>query len=92
MSNVTLNIEFLQKEFPKTWKDFNEFQLEISKAKDLTHILFDTLPFDWQLGVYLHYFLDSGIDLDISNAGYEFIPGLIQEAFRIQENNISHYS
>jgi hypothetical protein len=92
MSNVTLNIEFLQREFPKTWKDFNEFQLEVSETKDLTHIHFDALPFDWQLGVYLHYFLDSGIDLDISNAGYEFIPGLILEAFKIQENNISHFS
>lgn len=92
MSNVTLNIEFLQKEFPKTWKDFNEFQLEISEAMGLAHIAFHSLPFDWQLGVYVHYFLDSGIDLDMSNAGYAFIPGLIQEAFRLQENNISHYS
>lgn len=92
MSNVTLNIELLQKEFPKTWKDFNDFSHEISAAQQLSHIPFNTLPFDWQLGVYVHYFLDSGIDLDISNAGYEFIPGLIQEAFLIQENNISHYS
>jgi len=92
MDNVTLNIEKLQKEFPKTWKDFNDFQLEISKSKNLSAFTFDSLPFDWQLGVYLHYFLDSGIDLDISNAGYEFIPGLIIEAFRIQENNISHFS
>jgi len=92
MSNVTLNIEVLQKEFPKTWKDFSDFHHEISNSKNLDYIPFENLPFDWQLGVYLHYFLDSGIDLDISNAGYEFIPGLIQEAFLIQENNISHYS
>lgn len=92
MSNVTLNIEFLQKEFPKTWKDFNDFHQQTGKAKELAAIPFASLPFDWQLGVYLHYFLDSGIDLDISNAGYAFIPGLIEEAFRIQENNISHYS
>lgn len=92
MSNVTLNIEMLQKEFPKTWNDFNAFQFEISEAKDLTALPFESLPFDWQLGVYLHYFMDSGIDLDISNAGYEFIPGLITEAFRIQEHNISHFS
>lgn len=92
MSNVTLNIEDLQKEFPKTWKDFNEFHLAIIKSTNLLSIPFESLPFDWQLGAYLHYFLDSGIDLDISNAGYEFIPGLIVEAFRIQENNISHFS
>ncbi len=92
MSNVTVNIEFLQKEFPKTWKDFNDFYIETEKHDSLSSIPFKDLPFDWQLGVYLHYFLDSGIDLDISNAGYEFIPGLILEAFQIQENNISHYS
>lgn len=92
MSNVTLNIENLQKEFPKTWKDFNDFHHAISKPTNLSSIPFESLPFDWQLGVYLHYFLDSGIDLDISNAGYEFIPGLIFEAFKIQENNISHFS
>jgi hypothetical protein len=92
MSNVTLNIEFLQKEFPKTWKDFDDFHQQINKSPELSSLPFASLPFDWQLGVYLHYFLDSGIDLDISNAGYEFIPGLIEEAFRLQENNISHYS
>jgi hypothetical protein len=92
MSNVTLNIEILQKEFPKTWKDFIDFHTEIKKDASLAQIPFSTFPFEWQIGVYLHYFLDSGIDLDISNAGYEFIPGLILEAFKIQENNISHYS
>lgn len=92
MSNVTLNIELLQKEFPKTWKDFNDFHHQISSSKQLSHIAFADMPFDWQLGVCLHYFEDSGIDLDISNAGYAFIPGLIIEAFKIQENNISHYS
>jgi len=92
MSNVTLNIEILQKEFPKTWKDFNDFHNEIKKDPSLAHLPFSLFPFEWQIGVYLHYFLDSGIDLDISNAGYEFIPGLILEAFKIQENNISHYS
>jgi hypothetical protein len=92
MSNVTLNIEDLQKEYPKTWKDFNDFQQQISKSKNLSAIDFKSLPFDWQLGVYLHYFMDSGIDLDVLNAGYEFIPGLLLEAFKIQENNISHFS
>ncbi|WP_299250912.1 hypothetical protein [uncultured Cytophaga sp.] len=92
MNNVTVNIKNLQKEFPKTWKDFTDFHHTIHNSTNLSSIPFESLPFDWQLGVFIHYFLDSGIDLDILNAGYEFIPGLIQEAFKIQENNISHYS
>jgi len=93
MSNVTLNIEFLQKEYPKTWKDFDDFQQTLISSKpELKTLSFASLPYEWQLGVFLSYFSGSGIEIDISNAGLENAPSLIQEAFLLQENNISHYS
>ena len=93
MSNITLNINSLQQEYPKTWKDFDDFQKKlIADNAQLSSLPFSSLPYEWQLGVFLGYFFDSGIELDVCNAGMENTPALITEAFKVQENNISHYS
>jgi hypothetical protein len=91
MNNVTLNIEKLQQEFPKTWRDFSDFRISVNQTI-VTPEQFNTFPFEYQLGSFLHYFSDSGIDIDLNNYTFELLPSLIEEAFKLQENNISHYS
>ncbi len=91
MSNVTLNIEKLRQEFPKTWRDFSDFRISVNPMT-VTSEQFNTFPFEYQLGSFLLYFSDSGIDIDLNNYAFALLPNLIEEAFKLQENNISHYS
>ncbi|HEY8400976.1 MAG TPA: hypothetical protein VIK89_06925 [Cytophagaceae bacterium] len=90
---LKLNLDQIKTECPKAWADFNEYyQKGFSTKSSLTQVNFTEIPFEMQLGVFLRYFNENAVELDVCNSGYENWPSIITEAFKTYENVISHYS
>jgi hypothetical protein len=80
-------IQTLENTYPKTFKDIRSFYNE-----QHTNFDFKDLPFSAQAGVIIFYFTDCGIDLDLHSTYVSHLEMVFEEAFKMQENNISHYS
>lgn len=80
-------IQSLENTYPKTFKDVCSFYKEQHADYD-----FKSLPFSAQAGVIIFYFTDCGIDLDLHDTQVSHLESVFEEAFKMQENNISHYS
>lgn len=78
---------------PKAWGDFNKYyKNNFSVHPVLKSIDFKQLPFELQLGVFLKYFNENGVELDVCNTEYSLLPAMITETFQNYEKVISHYS
>jgi len=91
MSNILFNIS---SESPKAWAEFEKFYKDLSGSWDagLSGISPQSLPFEMQLGIFLAYFRDNGLDLDFQNTDPDTLKEIIHDTFRLQENMIGHYS
>jgi hypothetical protein len=87
MNANNLFIETLKNRYPKTYSDICDFYKGQHPSYD-----FNLLPFSAQAGVMIFYFNDCGIDLDLHDTSITHLETIFEEAFQIQENNISHYS
>lgn len=88
-----MDINKIKSEAPHAWNDFLTFYSREFKEIDfLINTEFTSLPFEMQLGIYLKYFRENGVELDVCNADYEMLPEVITEAFQVHEKVISHYS
>jgi hypothetical protein len=93
MEKSELDHLFLKNNCPKAWKDFEDFYAsEYSSNEFLRNTEFINLPFEMQIGVFIKYFTDNGIEIDLSNSDLSILPDNVVEAFKIHENVISHYS
>lgn len=88
-----LDYDFIKSCSPKVWADFTNFYTkEFSSISFLKNIPIENIPFEMQLGIFLKYFNNNGVDLDVCNTEYSMLPEHITEAFKNYENVISHYS
>lgn len=94
MEKITLNTHYISIQYPKAWKDFNEYYdlLITQEPEDLTNLSFMELPFELQLGCLYRYFREDNIELDLANVDYSYLPEIITEAFDTQEKLIKHHS
>ncbi|HVD98764.1 MAG TPA: hypothetical protein VNB90_11220 [Cytophagaceae bacterium] len=78
---------------PKAWADFENFYQENfpSYAAD-QKMKTDQLPFELLLGLLLRYFIENGVEWDVSNTDYTMLPDTLLEVFENYEKVISHYS
>ena len=72
--------------------DFKEFVKEYEKANRLADGLFFSLPFEMQIGVFLKYFRENAVEIDLHLLDDTTITATFEEAFLIQENNLNHFS
>lgn len=88
-----VDFDYLYNQCPKGWNDFSNYYKENYQTTDfLKDVSFEKIPFDMQIGVYLSYFNENGVELDICNIDYTLLPDLIKDTFTDYENVISHYS
>jgi hypothetical protein len=93
MENYGLNYATIQTQSPKAWEDFVKFyKTEFEIPAFLKNIEITQIPFEMQLGVFLKYFNENGVELDVCNTEYSLLPEHITEAFQTHEKVISHYS
>lgn len=93
MEKLQLNYQSLQDTAPTAWQDFlNFYKKEFSSYSFIKDIDFTHFPFEMQLGILLRYFKDNGVELDVCNTDYNFLPQIILDAFTTYEKVISHYS
>ena len=93
MEKSILNYSFILSDTPKAWQDFVKFyQEEFKDYEFLKSLEVTQLPFEMQLGIFLKYFNENGVELDICNTEYSQLPENIMEAFKTHEKVISHYS
>lgn len=89
----TLNYDFIQTCSPRAWDDFmNFYKKEFGTVNFISNIDFLRLPFEMQLGIYLKYFSNNGVELDVCNTKYDLLPQTITEAFKNFEYVLTHYS
>lgn len=93
MKKIQLNIPSIKEQYPRAWKDFEDFQQELIETysfKDSAS--FELYPFEYQLGVFIRFFIDLGMELDVCNIGFEMIPAVIEENFKGHNQAVAHYS
>ncbi|MFN3402510.1 MAG: hypothetical protein ACK40G_00355 [Cytophagaceae bacterium] len=90
---LQIDLNHIESCYPNAYKDFMNFYNNSFKPLNfLKDINFNSLPFEMQLGIFLRYFKDNAVELDVCNADYEMLPDVITEAFNTQEKVIKHYS
>ena len=88
-----MTIQALPVQSPRAWEDFIIFYTKLEKENGLIQPLeFLNLPFEMQFGVFVSYFNDNGLDVDIQNWNIELLKTTICETFNLHENMMSHYS
>ncbi|MBX9853682.1 MAG: hypothetical protein K2X86_18210 [Cytophagaceae bacterium] len=88
-----INFESLQFQAPKAYDDFLDFSNEILSSSPFSKTVnINSLPFEMQLGFFLKYFNQNGIELDVCNTDFSLLPERIIEAFKEFEKVISHSS
>jgi len=74
---------------PNSWADFVEFY---NSNFEKHQIVIENLPFEFLLGLYLRYFNENGIEIDLSNTEFQELENEIVKAFAWQEVNRNHFS
>ncbi|WMJ74414.1 hypothetical protein RCC89_14750 [Cytophagaceae bacterium ABcell3] len=78
---------------PNAWKDFLNFYSNTTEEfPEVKNVPFDKLPFLMQVGLLVGYLQENGIEPDLANFHLNDLEMVLQEAFVIQESNLSHYS
>lgn len=76
---------------PNAWKDVEKYYQTNFASFSVNHTL-QSLPFDMSIGIYLHYFIENGVDWDVNNTDYQLLPDTLLDVFENYEKVISHYS
>jgi hypothetical protein len=93
MKKIQLDISVLKEEYPRAWKDFEDFYQELNQTNSFKDTLsFEHYPFEYQLGVFIRFFHDAGMELDVCNIDFEMIPAAIEENFKGHNQAVAHYS
>ncbi len=78
---------------PKAWADFENFyQVNFPTYFSDAKLNPEQMPFEMLLGLLLRYFIENGIEWDVSNTDYTLLPETLTEVFESYEKVISHYS
>ena len=90
MENIKIDYTKLKTIAPVAWTDIEEYFTTNYPA--FSTFKLETLPFDITIGIYLHYFIENGVEWDINNTDYQLLPETLVEVFENYEKVISHYS
>lgn len=78
---------------PKAWADFENFyQTNFPVYYSDPKMSTDQLPFEFLQGLLLRYFIENGVEWDVTNTDYPLLPETLLEVFESYEKVISHYS
>lgn len=78
---------------PKAWADFENFyRTNFPVYAGDPKLQAEQLPFELLSGLLLRYFVENGVEWDVSNTDYAMLPDTLPEVFENYEKVISHYS
>ena len=93
MESIKPDLIKIKEVAPKAWADFENFyQTNFPIYFSDTKLSTENIPFEMLLGLLLHYFIDNGVEWDVSNTEYGMLPETLFEVFESYEKVISHYS
>ncbi|HSZ72770.1 MAG TPA: hypothetical protein VK750_08835 [Cytophagaceae bacterium] len=93
MKKIQLDISGIKTQYPRAWKDFEDFYGELKETYSYQETLaFEHYPFEYQLGIFFRFFIDNGMELDVCNIEFEMIPAVIEENFKGHNQSVAHYS
>ena len=93
METVKPDLPKIKSIAPKAWADFENFyQTNYSSYASDSKLKLEQLPFELLLGLLLRYFIENGVEWDVSNTEYTMLPETLLEVFDNYEKVISHYS
>lgn len=93
MKKIQLDIPYIKEQYPRAWKDFDDFYHELNGIYEFNdQTTFESYPFEYQLGVFIRFFTELGMDLDVCNIEFEMIPAVIDENFKGHNQAAAHYS
>lgn len=93
METIKPNLVKIKETAPKAWADFEKFyQANFPNYFSDPKLNPEQMPFEMLLGILLHYFIENGVEWDISNTEYTMLPETLLEVFEGYEKVISHYS
>jgi len=93
MKKIQLDIPSIKEQYPRAWKDFEDFNRELNEIYGFkAETPFDSYPFEYQLGIFLRFFTDLGMELDVCNIEFDLIPSVIEENFKGHNQAVAHYS
>jgi hypothetical protein len=83
----------IQSSAPKAWEDFKKFYSDnFGNLEPLKKIDFTTLPFEMQLGIFLKYFRENGVEPDVQNLDISELENTIADLFEDYERMTGHFS
>ncbi len=93
MEIVKADLSHIKAIAPKAWADFEAFyQTNFPDYFSDSKLQPENLPFELLLGLLLRYFIENGVEWDVSNTEYNMLPETLTEVFESYEKVISHYS
>ena len=93
MKKIQLDIPLIKAQYPRAWKDFEDFYKELHEVYGFqADLAFESYPFEYQLGVFIRFFIDLGMELDVCNIEFDMIPAVIEENFKGHNQAVAHYS
>lgn len=93
MKKIQLDIPSIKEQYPRAWKDFEDFCKELNGIYQFQSVTsFESYPFEYQLGIFIRFFVDLGMELDVCNIEFEMIPAVIEENFKGHNQAVAHYS
>ncbi len=93
METIKPDLAKIKKTAPKAWADFESFyQQNFPNYSSDQKLSLDKIPFEMLLGLLLRYFIENGVEWDVSNTEYNLLPETLLEVFENYEKVISHYS
>ncbi len=93
MKKIQLDILSIKAQYPRAWKDFEDFCKELNEVYEFqANTEFESYPFEYQLGIFIRFFIDLGMELDVCNIEFEMIPAVIEENFKGHNQAVAHYS
>jgi hypothetical protein len=89
----TLNQAYIQFDAPNAWKQFTEFYQEsVQPYPKLRDISIEDLPMEMLVGLFVRFFRENGMELDVSNFEFEDLSSVIEDNFKVLQQTMQHFS
>jgi hypothetical protein len=89
----TLNLAYIQVEAPNAWQQFTEFYQESLQAyPKMKGISIQDVPMEMLVGLFVLFFRENGMELDVSNFEFEDLSSVVEDNFKILQQTMQHFS
>lgn len=89
----TLNLAYIQVEAPNALEQFTAFYQEsLQPYPKMKGVSIQDVPMEMLVGLFVRFFRENGMELDVSNFEFEDLPSVIEDNFKILQQTMQHFS